>query len=31
VLLQQGHPLQVGAGVRAALEVFLGKEAPVLV
>ena len=26
VLLQQGHPLQIGAGVRAALEVFLGKE-----
>ncbi len=25
VLLQLGHPLQVGAGVRAALEIFLGK------
>ncbi len=32
VLLRQGHPLQVGSGVRAALEIFLGKEAaPVLV
>jgi aspartate aminotransferase-like enzyme len=32
VLLKQGHPLQVGNGVRAALEVFLGKEAaPALV
>jgi aspartate aminotransferase-like enzyme len=30
VLLQQGHPLQVGAGVRAALEVFLGTAAPAL-
>ncbi len=26
VLLQQGHPLQVGAGVRAALEVFLDSQ-----
>jgi len=31
VLLKQGHPLQVGSGVRAALEVFLEKEAPALV
>jgi len=32
VLLKQGHPLEVGSGVRAALEVFLGKEAaPALV
>jgi aspartate aminotransferase-like enzyme len=27
VLLGQGHPLHIGSGVRAALEVFLGKEA----
>jgi len=31
VLLKQGQPLQVGSGVRAALEVFLEREASALV